>query len=115
VKIVNGIVIPDLLDLHLSEDAQAYPTYWLLERYFTGPWDSPTVDTLIEPIRAKVEPTQDLSQLDETDERIVTTLNALYNSDFDAFSRSTGTSLATFSPGFPSSTTFGVVLPAFSS
>lgn len=84
-KIVNGVIIPPLLDLHAGTDRRAFPTYWMLERYFTGPWTPDALTQQIEPIRVKVEATQDLSGLTATDEDVIQTLNNLYNTDIDGF------------------------------
>ena len=84
-KIVNGVIIPPLLDLHTSEDRRQFPTYWMLERYYTGPWTPAELAQHIEPIRATVEATQDLTGLTATDEDVIQTLNNIYNTDIDGF------------------------------
>jgi hypothetical protein len=84
-KIVNGVIIPPLLDLHASEDRREFPTYWMLERYYTGPWTDAELTQQIEPIRVKVAATQDLTGLDAIDEDVIQTLNNIYNSDIDGF------------------------------
>lgn len=84
-KIVNGVIIPPLLDLHTSEDRRQFPTYWMLERYFTGPWTPGMLSGQIEPIRVKVEATQDLTGLNAIDEDVIQTINNIFNTDIDGF------------------------------
>ena len=94
-KIVNGVIIPPLLDLHTAQvldgqsgtaaDRRAFPTYWMLERYYTGPWNSAMLNGWIEPIRAKVAATQDLTGLTADDEYAIQTINNIYNTDIDGY------------------------------
>jgi hypothetical protein len=95
--VTNGVIIPLQLDMltrrfgtsGLSSPAEVipgdpdeWPVYWLLRRYYTSLPD-PTVASVVEPIRAKVESTQDLSLLTDDERVMARQLNALYNTDYD--------------------------------
>lgn len=81
---VRGVRIPPQLELTISGDRNVEQVYFLLRRYCTA-FPADVVISLIEPIRAKVVQTQDLSLLTENDLEIVRALNNLYNTDIDGF------------------------------
>jgi len=93
----NGVNIPDLLDMQTRRfgstgavtgvgqapgDPDEWPVYWLLRRYHTF-LPVATVASIVEPIRAKVASTQDLTLLTTQEREMVRVLNNLYNTDYD--------------------------------
>lgn len=82
VVVVADVVIPSLLDLVTDLDPYRFSTYWLLRNYFA----LPEVREALEPIRAKVASTQDLSLLTEEDRRVALTLYNLHSTDVENYS-----------------------------
>ena len=87
VRIVESkaVLIPPQLNQTIAsqeDDPDIELVYYLLRRVCTA-FNSATVDSIIEPIRAKVAATQDLSLLTDDERTMVRTLNRLYNTDFD--------------------------------
>jgi len=101
---VNGVLLPPQLDQEIASqplgqalpwsDADTVQIYFLLRRSCAGlPQD--IIDSIIEPIRAKVASTQDLSLVTATERAQARTLNRRFNTDFDAL-----VSIGTVSPQF---------------
>lgn len=96
---VQGVLIPPQLNQTIAsqetgEDSDTEQIYFLLRRFCTS-FSQDVLDSIIEPIRAKVASTQDLTLLTADERTQARTLNRLFNTDFDQL-----VSVGTVSPQF---------------
>jgi len=82
---VDGVTIPPSLNQTIAsqeDDPDIESVYFLLQRT-CGTFSQSIRDSIIEPIRVKVESTQDLSLLTDDERTQARTLSGLYNTQLD--------------------------------